>query len=103
MSDVVARCGIWHRWRCRSVRAWKPTCRGCVLHDCLVCALEGEGMSIEDLIANNIAVTHDGETRALPSTRVKYLDRRVTETIRDLSDDGFNPFGSGPEPITPKE
>lgn len=27
------------------------------------------------------------------------LLRRAIETIRDLSDDGFNPYGSGPEPI----
>lgn len=45
----------------------------------------------------------DSETLALPPTKIDDLDRRVAETIRDLSDDGFNPFGSGPEPIGPRE
>lgn len=56
-------------------------------------------MNIDNLIATNITVTHDGETRVLPPTKIDNLDCRVAETIRDLSDDGFNPFGSGPEPI----
>lgn len=56
-------------------------------------------MNIDNLIATNITVTHNDETRALPPTKIDDIDRRVAETIRDLSDDGFNPFGSGPEPI----
>ena len=54
---------------------------------------------LDDLKAVNITVTHNGETLALPPTKIDDLDRRVAETIRDLSDDGFNPYGSGPEPI----
>lgn len=59
-------------------------------------------MSIDDVMAYNFSVTHNGETRYLPPTLVKDLDRRVAETIHDLSDDGFNPYGSGPEPIAQK-
>ncbi|MDG4721603.1 hypothetical protein [Thalassospira aquimaris] len=57
---------------------------------------------LDDLKATNITVTHDGETLALPPTKIDNLDRRVAETIRELSDDGFSPYGSGPEPIGPR-